>query len=406
MSGIARSVTEDELRAFAAPLGELFEVKMQKDAASGGNRGYAFVVYCQASDAANALEALNNKELKGRRVRCSLSPAKHRLFVGGLPREGVTKERLERALRRAAVGVESVELPADPASGQTRGFAFVDFYNTAAAEKARRALGGPGATLCGRPVTAGWAEPRAEADGAVAAAVKSVYVTNLPENCAPEVLRQCFTQWGDVERVIIPAVKGGPVGAPQQRARYGFVHFAERAAALAAVDAAATNKPELEGRALECALAKPTQEALNAAASSAPGATALGAAAAAAAQGRGGMGAGGIGPRGGFAHQRAPAPPLPPMPMAMAQMGVPQMGMAMAGGGMQAVPPGYVLGQMMLPTGQVAYVLQPAAGGMPSAGPPQQNYGQQSYGGRTRGGYQARGPGGGGGRNDRYSRPY
>ncbi len=397
VSGLARSTSEEELRAAAAPHGEIFELRMLKDATTGQNRGYAFVCFCRREDAAAAVEALNAAELKGRKLRASLSPSKHRLFVGGLPKERFAKENLERVLRRAVVGVEAVELPSD-APGRTRGFAFVDFYNTAAAEKARRTLGSAAFSVRGRGVNANWAE-KTETDAVAAANIKSLYVANLPENCRPEALKSAFEQFGDIERVVIPAVKSGggapgqpgqlpmgPGSPPVSRARYGFVHFVERSAALAATDYA--DKIELEGNVLEVSLAKPEQRQAGPTPSQLP--PVVGAAIAAATMGRGGMGAGGIGPRGGYGRPGA-APMQMPMAPQMAHMG-------------PLVPQGMALAPVMMPNGQVAYVMQ-QAGGVPQfqGGMPQQQ-GPPFMGGRGGGG---RGWGGrGGGRhNDRY-RPY
>ena len=400
VSGLARTVTEEELRAAASPHGEIFELRLLTDAATGANRGYAFVVYVRREDAAAAAEALHNAEVKGRRVRASLSASKHRLFLGGLPKERVSRERLERLLRRAVVGIEAVELPGEPPA-RNRGFAFVDFHNTAAAEKARRTLSAPTFTVRGRPVTVSWAEPRAD-DSAAIAAVKSVYVSNLPDGCRPDELKAAFEQYGSVERVVIPQSRQGAQAAPSAsaapaagdaapasaaaaggsppaapRARFGFVHFVERSAALAAADAA--EKPQLGGNTLEVELAKPVADS-GGAQPRVPGASMP--------QGRSAMGAGGIGPRGGPRHaQQQMMPPMAP-PMAP---------------GMPGLAPGMSLAPMRLPNGQIGYVLQQSGpGGPPPAYPPP--YQQGPYGGGGRG--YGRGGGGGRGSNNGRYRPY
>jgi len=406
VSGLARTTSEEELRAWASPQGELHELRLLVDAATGANRGYAFLSFRRREDAAAAAEALNGCELKGRKLRVALSPSKHRLFLGGLPKERFAADNLQRVLRGAGcVGVEAVEVPrAEDASAPTgthtpggsqrsRGFAFVDFFNTACAEKARRALSAPQFSLRGRHVSASWAEARPdEADvHAQQAATKSVYVANIPLAASPEALKAAFEQFGDVERVVIPPPKA--VAAPSSaapRARYGFVHFAERSSALAAVDA--PEKPVLEGVMLELSLAKPEQRNAQHAAMQPHLPPVVGAAVAAATMGRGGMGAGGIGRRGGaYGQQMGMMPHMPQM--------APQMPM---------VPPGMSLAPVMMPNGQMGYIMQPAGGagfgmpqGMPPGYPPQFQGHPGGQGGRGwgRGGPQ------GGRHGDRY-RPY
>ena len=403
VSGLTRTVTEEELRAVASPHGEIFELRLLADPATGTNRGYAFVVYCRREDAATAAEALHNAEVKGRRVRASLSASKHRLFLGGLPKERVSRERLERLLRRAVVGIEAVELPGEPPA-RTRGFCFIDFHNTPAAEKARRTLSAPSFTVRGRPVTVSWAEPRgAETDAAAAANVKSVYVSNLPDGCRPDELKAAFEQYGNVERVVIPQPRQpapGPPGAPAPaagdaapaggsppaaaapRTRFGFVHFVDRSAALAAADA--PEKPQLGGNTLEVELAKPVAEGPGAQ-PRAPGA--------APPQSRSAMGAGGIGPRGGPRHAQQQMMGGPGM------MGIPPMAPGMPG-----MAPGMALAPMRLPNGQIGYVLQQQGpGGPPPQYPPPFQHQQGPYGGR---GYGGRGGGGRGGNNNNRYRPY
>ena len=418
VSGLARTTTEEELRAVAEPHGQLFEVRLLSDPATGQNRGYGFLVYTRREAAAAATEALNGTEVKGRKLRASLSPAKHRLFVGGLPKDRFTGENLQRVLRKAVVGVEAVDVPAPDRVGSTgtsRGFAFVSFYNTACAEKARRVLGSPTFLLRDRPLTVNWAE-KTNDESAAAATVKSIYVANLPPDCKQDSLKAVFEQFGDVERVVVPQVRtpqqagagtDGSGAAQPQRSRFGFVHFVERSAALAAVDAAESGaqKFELEGQVLEVSLAKPDKAPP---AGQGPGAMmpvggggmmhvmspTVGAAVAAVTQGRGGMGAGGIALRGGMYARGGGGMPM------MAPHGMMQPGMAMA--------------PMMMPNGQMAYVMQPQPG--PGGGPPYHGgggggYQQPGYGppqGPPRG--PPRGPGGRGGgggySHDARYRPY
>jgi len=277
------------------------------------------------------------------------------------------------------VGVEEVELPLEGPPGddaapeaRNRGFAFVDFYNSSCAEKARRTIAA-GFAIRGRTLNVSWAEIKAsEAGGAAAlAAVKSLYVTGFAAEPTVSALRDAFARFGDVERVAMPPPRPGA-----NAVRFAFVHFKERAGALAALDAA--EKPELDGKVLEVALAKPSAAEQQRASGPAPPSLGgpIGSAVAAATMGRGGVGAGGIAPRGSYGGPRGQMP-LPPPPM--------------------MAPHGSVMVPVMMPNGAVGYMMQPQGGmgmvmGMGGGGapppfqPPPGNFGRGRGGGRGYGG--------------------
>jgi RNA recognition motif-containing protein len=48
--------------------------------------------------------------LQGKSVRVNNSQSKHRLFVGGIPRD-LSKEELRKHLDEVTVGAESIDLP-------------------------------------------------------------------------------------------------------------------------------------------------------------------------------------------------------------------------------------------------------------------------------------------------------
>lgn len=77
--------------------------------------------------------------------------------------------------------------------------------------------------------------------------VKVVYVRNLPDSVTEEQLQKLFERHGEVTKVVLPAAKPG-----QAKRDFGFVHFADRASALKAIEK--TEKYELEGLSLNLAL--------------------------------------------------------------------------------------------------------------------------------------------------------
>lgn len=133
---------------------------------------------------------------------------------------------------------------------RNRGFAFVEYYNHACAEHARRILTLPGFKLGTNTPTINWADSPSGLDNPASSQVKVVYVRNLPENATQEQVWKLFEHHGEITKVMLPPSKPG-----QLKRDFGFVHFADRSSALKAIEK--TEKYVLEGRELETSLAKP-----------------------------------------------------------------------------------------------------------------------------------------------------
>uniref|UniRef100_A0A0E0B7K2 RRM domain-containing protein n=1 Tax=Oryza glumipatula TaxID=40148 RepID=A0A0E0B7K2_9ORYZ len=84
IGGLPRDTTEEDLRELCDSFGEIYEVRLMKDKETKENKGFAFVNFTAKDAAQRAIEELHDKEHKGRTLRCSLSQAKHRLFVGNV----------------------------------------------------------------------------------------------------------------------------------------------------------------------------------------------------------------------------------------------------------------------------------------------------------------------------------
>lgn len=71
VGNLSFDVTEDELQQAFAEYGQVGSVSLIKDTYTGKSRGFAFVEMPDSGEAQNAMNALNNKELKGRALRVS-----------------------------------------------------------------------------------------------------------------------------------------------------------------------------------------------------------------------------------------------------------------------------------------------------------------------------------------------
>lgn len=379
VGGITRDTTEEDLRTLCSSCGEVYEVRLLKDKDTGQNKGYAFVTFMNEEYAEKAIELLNDSEVKGRKLRFSQSQSKHRLFVGNIPKTW-EKEELEKVLGEQGPGIQSVELLKDPKTpGRNRGFAFVEYYNHACAEHARREMSKTSFRLETNAPTISWADPRNGPDASAMSQVKVVYVRNLPDSVTEEQLQKLFERHGEVTKVVLPASKPG-----QAKRDFGFVHFSDRAQALKAIEK--TEVYELEGRILETSLAKPPAE--KRAAGGEPAYPPQRAGLLPQHQNRSGYGYGGdvynsVG--GAYGQPRGYNQPI-------------IYGRGLAPAGMTMVP-------MMLPDGRVGYVLQQPSGGQ--GGPAPYRGGRGSHGllpfrhGGGSGGSAASGAGGG-----RRYRPY
>ena len=96
----------------------------------------------------------------------------------------------------------------------------------------------------GRNLTVTFAEPRAPRESMETSAanstqgagqIKSVFVGQLPETATEEKLKELFTSFGAIERVVIPAAR-----EDRPRREFGFVHFEEQASAQQVVESTET----------------------------------------------------------------------------------------------------------------------------------------------------------------------
>eukprot|EP00250_Pteridium_aquilinum_P009088 c18434_g1_i1 orf=399-2066(-) len=347
VGNISKDTMEDDLRELCAPCGEIFEVRVMRDKDRGDNvnKGFAFVTFTNKDDAQRAIDTLNDCEFKGRKLRFSSSQLKNKLFIGNIPKNW-EREDLEKILSEKGPGIQNIELLKDPQNPErNRGFAFVEYYNHACAEHARRTLSSPGFKLGTNTPTINWADSPSGLDHPSSSQVKVVYVRNLPDTATQEQVWKLFEHHGEITKVMLPQSKPG-----QMKRDFGFVHFADRNCALKAIEK--TEKYVLDGRELETSLAKPPADKR-------PGAMAM----------HSPFGSGilpqALPTRAGFGLS------APDMYSAMAMglganRGFGQVQPVIYGRG--PTPAGMAMVPMMLPDGRVGYVLQQAgATGVPPA---------------------------------------
>lgn len=186
VAGLPDSITEDVLRQlFEATGGNVVEVSLPKDRATGRPRGFGFVTLSTTSEANAARESLDGSFQGGksisvrpfqaeppRREGRSMGPGggpgggagaaaapDRTLYVGNLPYDASVEE-VEGLIGATGAGpVVRVHLPMDP-DGRKRGFGFVTMASAEAARAAIDAL--RGVDVRGRRLVVNLAHPKGE----------------------------------------------------------------------------------------------------------------------------------------------------------------------------------------------------------------------------------------------------
>jgi len=194
-----------------------------------------------------------------------------KLFVAGLP-ESVSEEVLKQIFEAIGGKVVSVSLPKDRMTGRPRGFGFVTLSSPADAQAARDALDGSmqgGRSISVRPFQnepprkgdsaapprSSPPGPRSGGGGAPQTPDRTLYVGNLPYDCAQpelEALVDSVVGPGQVVRVHLPM-------DPEGRKRgFGFVTMASAESAKTAAEQ--LKSADLRGRRLIVNIAHPKGE--------------------------------------------------------------------------------------------------------------------------------------------------
>ncbi|KAG1330114.1 Heterogeneous nuclear ribonucleoprotein Q [Cocos nucifera] len=246
VGGIPNDASGEDLKSFCESVGEVTEVRMMNG--KDESKNYAFVTFRTKELASMAIKDLNNTDFKGKKIKCSTSQARNRLFIGNVPRNWV-EDDMKKAVAQIGPGVIKVELMKDPQnSSRNRGFAFIEYYNHACAEYSRKKMSTPKFKLDSNAPTVSWADPKS-GDSTSTSQVKALYVKNLPKTVTQDQLKKVFEHHGEITKVVLPPAKSG------HENRFGFVHFAERSMAMKALQN--TERYEIDGQVLECSLAKP-----------------------------------------------------------------------------------------------------------------------------------------------------
>ncbi|KAK2586438.1 hypothetical protein KPH14_010718 [Odynerus spinipes] len=243
---IPKDMYEDELIPLFEKCGKIWDLRLMMDPMSGCNRGYAFITFTNREAAQLAVRELNDYEIrKGKKIGVTVSYNNHRLFVGNIPKNRDRDDLFEEFTKHAPGLTEVIIYSSPDDKKKNRGFCFLEYESHKAASLAKRRLGTGRVKVWGCDIIVDWADPQEEPDELTMSKVRVLYVKNLTQDCSEEKLKECFEQYGKIERV-------------KKIKDYAFVHFEDRDNAVKAMNE--LNGTEIGGSHIEISLAKPPSD--------------------------------------------------------------------------------------------------------------------------------------------------
>ncbi|XP_034938328.1 heterogeneous nuclear ribonucleoprotein R-like isoform X6 [Chelonus insularis] len=240
---IPKDMYEDELIPLFEKCGKIWDLRLMMDPMSGTNRGYAFITFTNREAAQQAVRELDNYEIKpGKSLKVNISVPNLRLFVGNIPKSKGKEEILDEFGNLTAGLTEVIIYSSPDDKKKNRGFCFLEYESHKAASLAKRRLSTGRIKVWGCDIIVDWADPQEEPDEQTMAKVRVLYVRNLTQDCSEEKLKECFEQYGKIDRV-------------KKIKDYAFVHFEDRDNAVKAMRE--LHGKEIGGSHIEVALAKP-----------------------------------------------------------------------------------------------------------------------------------------------------
>uniref|UniRef100_A0AC34GS43 RRM domain-containing protein n=1 Tax=Panagrolaimus sp. ES5 TaxID=591445 RepID=A0AC34GS43_9BILA len=258
------AVTEEFICTLFSQIGVVTKTKVIFDTTSDP---YAFVEFSDHMSAAQALQAMNHRQLLNREMKVNwatqpgtqqkVDTSKHfHVFVGDLSPE-VDNKTLQDAFVPFG-SISDVKVIRDPATQKSKGYGFVSYPRREEAERAIEQMNGQ--WLGRRTIRTNWATRKpTEGGGSTIQAFSkptfdevmsqtvgdntSVYVGNVPPNVGEDEIRTTFRRFGAVVDIRHFKAQG-----------YSFVKFDTKAAACRAI--VEMNGAELAGQNLKCSWGK------------------------------------------------------------------------------------------------------------------------------------------------------
>jgi len=161
VGGLDEKVTEPLLWELFVQGGPVVNVHMPKDRITLLHQGYGFVEFLSEDDADYACKIMNMIKLYGKPIRVNKASAHQKnldvganIFIGNLDPE-VDEKLLYDTFSAFGVILQTPKIMRDPTTGNSKGFAFINFASFDASDAAIEAMNGQ--YLCNRPITISYA---------------------------------------------------------------------------------------------------------------------------------------------------------------------------------------------------------------------------------------------------------
>lgn len=161
VGGLDEKVNETLLWELFVQAGPVVNVHMPKDRVTNSHQGYGFVEFISEEDADYAIKIMNMIKLYGKPIRVNKASAHQKnldvganIFIGNLDPE-VDEKLLYDTFSAFGIILQTPKIMRDPETGNSRGYAFVNFASFEASDAAIEAMNGQ--YLCNRPITISYA---------------------------------------------------------------------------------------------------------------------------------------------------------------------------------------------------------------------------------------------------------
>ncbi|CAO1305090.1 unnamed protein product [Diamesa serratosioi] len=161
VGGLDDKVTETLLWELFVQAGPVVNVHMPKDRVTQMHQGYGFVEFLGEEDADYAIKIMNMIKLYGKPIRVNKASAHQKnldvganIFIGNLDPE-VDEKLLYDTFSAFGVILQTPKIMRDPETGNSKGFAFINFASFDASDAAMDAMNGQ--YLCNRPISVSYA---------------------------------------------------------------------------------------------------------------------------------------------------------------------------------------------------------------------------------------------------------
>ncbi|KAL1215795.1 Polyadenylate-binding protein 2 [Cardamine amara subsp. amara] len=227
-------VTDSQLFDAFSQMGQVVSVRVCRDATTRRSLGYGYVNFTNPQDAARAIQELNYIPLYGKPIRVMYShrdPSVRRSGAGNIFIKNLDESIDHKALHDTFStfgNIVSCKVAVD-ASGQSKGYGFVQYASEESAQKAIEKLNGM--LLNDKQVYVGPFLRRQERDStANITKFTNVYVKNLAESTSDDDLKTTFGEYGKITSAVVMKDGDG------KSKGFGFVNFENADDAARAVE--------------------------------------------------------------------------------------------------------------------------------------------------------------------------